>query len=324
MKLTLEKTSAYQGRGWKARNKPLSAELGTLFSAWRVNSEWNDLKAVVLYRPRAELKKIRNPRAVQHLYPVVLPRLQDQIRKLAATYRRLGVKVIEIDPQNVRGGSKVPPNLMFVRDLFFNTAEGAIVSRMSSRVRAGEEKFAAVTLASEAIPIRASIGGQGLFEGSADAIWLNPRTLAVGIGGRTNREAFRQLQSVLKDQGVRCVAVPMPRGVQHLLGILQIVDKDLALVRTDRAPKALLTLLKSHGFATVSVRESVEVQLKMGFNFVTVKPRAIVMSAHCPELKKQFLSAGLKVLAEVDVSQICNAAGGIGCATGILGRRICE
>lgn len=319
-------TSAYQGRGWKARSKSLVAELrsnNSLYSDFQNNSEYADLKAVVLYCPRGELRKVRNPRQVQHLFPIALNRLQQQIRNLKQVYKKLGVKVIEIDPAHLPSQMRTPPpNLMFVRDLFFNTMEGAVVSRMSSRVRAGEEKFAAATLSHAGALIRASIGGKGLFEGSADAMWITPKVLAVGIGNRTNLEGFNELRALMKTQGVKCVSVQMPRGVQHLLGILQIVDKDLALVRTGKAPKSLLRLLRAQKFNVVSVRESVEVTLKMGFNFVPVKPRTIIMSADCPELKALFKSAGIKIAAEVDVSQICNAAGGIGCATGILSRKV--
>ncbi len=326
MLFKLEDMSAYQGRGWKARLRPLKAELAgkpALYSDFRVNSEWNDLKAVVLYCPRTELRKIKNPHAVQHLFPIALTKLQRQFRALASTYRKCGVRVIEIDPSRLPSSLRVPPpNLMFVRDLFLNTMEGAVVSRMSSRVRAGEEKFAAATLAAEGALIRASIGGRGLFEGSADAVWITPRLVAVGQGARTNREGLNELRSILKSQGVKCVAVPMPRGVQHLMGILQIVDRNLALVRTDKAPASLVRLLRAQKFKIVAVRESVEVTLKMGFNFVTVKPRTIIMSAGCPELKALYQKAGIKIAAEVDVSQICNAAGGIGCATGILGRKV--
>ncbi len=323
MKLDLEKTAAYQGPGWKARSEPLRSELGTLFSGWRVNSEWSDLKAVLLYRPRAELKSIRRPREVQHLFPVAVPQLQRQIRALAQAYRACGVEVVEIEPALLPAPMRrVPPNLMFVRDLFINTMEGAVVSRMASRVRAGEEKFAAATLAREGVLIRASIGGSGLFEGSADAMWITPGLVAVGIGNRTNREGFLQVRDVLKAQGVRAVAVKMPRGVQHLLGILQIVDRDLAFVRSEKAPASLIRLLRANGYKIVRVRESVEVQLKMGFNFVAVQPRTILMPAGCPELKALYRREGVKIAAEVEISQICNAAGGIGCATGILARKV--
>lgn len=315
MKVNLEQTAAYQGRGWKTR----ISDGPDVWSPFSVNSEWAPLKAVMLYIPRGELRRIRNPLAVQHLYPVAVPLLQRQMRGLAAAYRRLGVKVIELNPSKRMG--RVPPNLMFMRDLFLQTPSGAVISRMASQVRAGEEKFAAAALGDQAVMIRGTITGSGLLEGSADAMWLTPRLMVVGLGARTNREGFEQLRSIMSAQGIECVAVKMPRGVQHLLGLLQIVDRRIAVVRTAKAPPQLLRLLKKRGFRVVHVQETDEVREKLGFNFVAVGPRRIIMAAGCPELRKVLINAGLRIAAEVEISQMCNAAGGIGCVTGILSRK---
>ncbi len=317
MKLNIEKTPAYQGRGWKSR----MTDARGVWAPHAVNSEWAPLKAVVLYCPRGELRKIRSPLAVQHLHPIAINQLQRQMRRLASVYRRFGVRVIEVDPSRLPSGLRnVPPNLMFVRDLFFHTAEGAVIARMASRVRAGEEKFVSVALAEQGVMVRGSIAGRGLFEG-ADALWLSPKLVVVGVGSRTNAEGFRQLRSLVSSQGIECVAVPMPKGIQHLLGFLQIVDRNLAVVRTGKAPASLMRLLKKRKFRVIAVEESDEVREKLGFNFVALKARTVIMPAGCPALKSQLIQSGIKVAAEVDVSQMCNAAGGIGCVTGILSRK---
>lgn len=321
MKSNIENTAAYQGRGWRPRLKDGAG----LWAGFAVNSEWAPLKAVVLYTPGGELRKIRNPLAVQHLAPVALPMLKRQMRNLAATYRRLGVRVVEISPQNLpQDLRKVPPNLMFARDLFFNTREGAIVSRMASEVRAGEEKFAAAALSRNGVMIRGTVTGQGVFEGSADAFWLTPKLVLVGTGSRTNRSGFLQLKSFLAPLGVKCVAVKMPKGIQHLLGMLQIVDRRIAVVRAAKAPAELLRLLKRLNFKTVLIKESDEVRHKLGFNFVVLGPRKIIMPAGCPDLRSQLKRAGIRVAAEVEISQMARAAGGLGCVTGILSRRMVE
>lgn len=317
MKIQIEKTPAYQGRGWQLRGRD---DRG-VWAPLAVNSEWSPLEAVMLYSPDAELRKIRNPLKVQHLAPVVVSKLRAQMRNLASVYRKLGVKVVELDPTSLSPDrTKVPPNLMFLRDLFFATPEGAIVSRMASRVRAGEEKFATSALGREGIMIRSSVAGDGIFEG-ADALWLTPRMVVVGIGQRTNMAGFRQVRAALQSQGIACHAVPMPKGVQHLLGLLQIVGPQLAVVRTLKAPATLLRLLKKLRFRVIHVQESDEIKSKLGLNFVAIGPRKIVMPAGCPVLRKQLEHEGIRVLAEVEISQMCNAAGGIGCVTGILSRK---
>lgn len=322
MKTDWLNSSAYQGRGWKARRASLREEIGTLWSPARVNSEWSRLEAVALYRPDAELRAIKDPRRIQFLRPVLLPKLRREYKALVEIYRKLGVRVLELNPrllpQSLRAA---PPNLMFVRDLFVSTPEGCVIGRMASRIRAGEEKFAAAKLASEGIPLRATIGGQGLFEG-ADALWLDPRTVLVGVGNRTNTAGFTQLKAILDQQGVKALPVKMPSGVQHLLGILQIPAPRLAVMRVEKAPATLKQLLRRRGFAILPVPECEEVQLKQGMNFVTIEKGKILMASGCPDLRGWFESAGLKVIAEAEISQLCNAAGGLACATGIVSRRI--
>lgn len=323
MKHDLEKTSAYQGPGWKARSRSLIEERmqSEIWNTARVNSEYGRLEAVALYRPRLELRKIKDPKSVQHLRPVFLPKLEREYKALVKVYRQLGVEVLELNPLLLpKTMRQVPPNLMFVRDLFVSTPEGCIIGRMASRIRAGEEKFAAATLAAQGIPLRATIGGRGLFEG-ADALWLDKQTVLCGIGNRTNATGFAQLKTTLAQQGVQTLSVKMPSGVQHLLGILQIPAPKLAVVRIEKAPRTLIELLHARGFNIIPVNESDEVKLKQGMNFVTIEPKKIIMPKGCPDLRGWFESAGLQVLAEVEISQLCNAAGGLACATGIVARK---
>ncbi len=209
---------------------------------------------------------------------------------------------------------------MFVRDLFFNTREGAVVSRMASQVRAGEEKHAALALASLAVPINRTISGVGTFEG-ADALWLDERTVVCAVGGRTNTEGLRQLREALSPQGVEVLPVALPQGFQHLLGLLQIVDKRLAFLRHERAPRELSRLLLTRGFSIRPVPESEETIIRQGMNLVVVAPRTILMPYDCPDLKSYYQRSGLIVAAELDIRQIRRGAGGLACAVGIVSRR---
>jgi N-dimethylarginine dimethylaminohydrolase len=263
----------------------------------------------------------RTARQVQHLEAVDWARLRREMLNLKRVFLRLGVEVWTVSSAHLPDGlNRATPNLIFARDLFFNTPEGAVISRMASHVRAGEEKFAAAALARQGVPLRGLIGGRGLFEG-ADALWLDARTVAVGVGARTNRSGFLQLRDILHTQGVRAVAVPMPRGVQHLLGLLQIVARDLAVIRIDKAPPTLIRLLKRRGFELIPVRESAEVQPGQGMNFVTLGPRRVLMADGCPRLREQLENAGLRIAATASIPQLRRAAGGLACATGIVGRK---
>ena len=318
-----ENRSAYQGKGWKPRIKGMAAELAEgrgIWAPWRVDSEYKRLEAVLLYCPGRELRSVRDPNAVQHLARVDPAAIKQEFAAIAAAFRGLGVEVHYLPRAFDAGRWPEKHNLMYVRDLFFNTREGAVVSRMAGAVRAGEEKHVSRALSELGVPINRTISGRGLFEG-ADALWLDPKTVLCGVGNRTNAEGFAQLREVLKAQGISAVSTALPRAVQHLLGLLQIVDASRALVRVEIAPKGLVRLLEKRGFAVVPVPETEETAGRQGMNIVTVAPRTIVMPKGCPELRRLYEAAGVTVAAEVEIGQLLRGAGGLACAAGILSRR---
>jgi arginine deiminase len=321
----LLKYSAYHGSGWNPRDRDLGAELNEengIWSSMRVNSEYKPLKAVLLYCPGPEVDDVLNPDSVQHIARINPEEIRRQYKQLEEAFRANGVAVHYIRPDALKPGGRLDKyNLMFARDLFFNTKEGAVIARMASTIRAGEEKYAALALAQAAIPINKTIGNYGLFEG-ADALWINPKTVICGLGKRTNHDGIQQVSGVLKAQGVETLTVELPAATQHLLGILHIVDEKMALVRTQIASKELIDILRREGISIIDIAETEEVLVRQGMNVVTVKPRSIIMPANCPELKRLYENAGITVVATVDISQILNGAGGLACATGILAREI--
>jgi N-dimethylarginine dimethylaminohydrolase len=315
--------AAYQGAGWKDRTGSLADDLSGrrgIWAPWRVGSEFGRLEAVLLYCPGPEMRAVRSPNAIQHAGRIDPSAVRREYARIASVFGRLGAKVLFIPRAFADRPWPKKHNLMFVRDLFFNTKEGAVVSRMASAVRAGEEKYVSLALAAAGVPILHTMSGRALFE-AADALWLDSRTVVCGVGGRTNGEGFRQLSDVLRRQNVRTIAVPVPRGIQHLLGILQIVDARRALVRAEMAPARLVSLLKARGFSLLRVPETEETIDRQGMNVVTVAPGKIVMPDDCPDLKRRYIAGGLIIAAEVDIRQIRRGAGGLACATGILSRR---
>ena len=315
--------AAYGGLGWRPRTATLGAEISAgagVAAPFRSDSEYRRLKAVLLYRPGPELASIRDPNSAQHLQALDVPRLRREISELAAAYRRLGIAAEWIPSRRFPGKPGAERwNLSYVRDLFFATREGAVVSRMASLVRAGEEKFASRALALLGIPVNRSVSGRGTFEG-ADALWLDSKTVLCGVGRRTNAEGLRQLREALSPQGVEVLAASLPRGTQHLLGLLQIVDRRLALLRSAFAPDSLVRMLVRLGFRLVRVPESEETADKGGMNVVAVAPRRLVMPRDCPALKRLYVASGLEVAAEVSAVELLKGGGGLACATGILWR----
>ena len=308
-------SATYGGAGWLPRTSSLAEEL-QLGEVWRccgANSEWEPLREVVLHWPGAELNFSEPPDHQLMLARPDLDRLRRQTEGLVKAYEQAGVRV------HLTGLSEPPPpNFLFQRDLFWATPQGMVLARPAARQRAGEERFMAQVLAELAAPVIFHPHGRATFEG-ADALWLDPATVLVGSGVRTNREAVAQLRPLLTDIGVEVLEVTLPPGVQHLLGVVNFVDADLAVVNGGKTTTQLSELLALRGIRQIVLPPDAELTLGLGMNFVTLAPRQLLMPAGCPGIRARFRREGLEVL-ETEIGEYRKAAGGIGCLTGILRR----
>jgi arginine deiminase len=305
--------AAYGGAGWSPRRASLQNEIGRLWGPCGLTTECAALKSVLLHRPGVELDALEDPEAAQMLAALDIARARTQHDALAEAYRRAGVVVHFVAP-----AEPPPPNLMFVADLLFMTAEGAIVGRPASTVRAGEERWIARRLAELGIPILRCIRGTGTFEG-ADAMWIDPETVLLAEGLRTNREGADQVTNTLKEMGINTVRVGLPFGAMHLMGTLRILDRDLAAVWPGRVPYAAVQALRARGFSLVLAPDETELKQGMALNVVTLRPREVLMAAGNPLTQALFQDAGV-VCQTIQVAELIKAAGGVGCLTGVLER----
>jgi arginine deiminase len=305
--------AAYGGPGWSPRAATLQQEIGQLWGPCGLATEWSPLKAVLMHRPGGELEAVTDPNTVQMLAPLEAERAREQHDALAQAYQAAGVSVHYVKPAETP-----PPNLMFVADLLFMTPEGAILGRPASTVRAGEERWVARRLAELGIPILRSVRGTGTFEG-ADAMWIDPATVLLATGLRTNAEGAAQVASILREMGVEVIPAGLPYGAMHLMGTLRFPDRDLAVAWRERVPCAAVEALRTRGYTVLFAPDEGEARRRMALNFVTLAPRHILMTAGNPITQAFYQDAGI-VCETVEVDELLKAAGGIGCLTGVLER----
>lgn len=311
--------SAYQGGAWRPRRLSHDKECGTgIWPGAGIDSEYSQLTEVLLFRPGPKSPELESPEAAQFLEHVQWNALRKEISRLEAIFRKQGVAVHYIDPHAF---GTPPPNLVFVRDLFFMTPWGAILARMAGQVRSGEEKWVQLALARLGVPLLHAVRGRGTFEG-ADALWIRPDVVFVGVGNRTNIEGFRQVQRILSEFAVTCIPFSLPRRVQHLLGLLQIIGPKTALLRERLASRRLCLALRRYGYGVVAIDESEEVERGQAMNIVTIRENTVIMPEDCPKLRAFFESSGIEIVGTTRIRQLVHAAGGIACATGILTRKL--
>ncbi len=306
--------AAYGGDGWSPRVAAHGDEIGSLWAACGIDSEWRRLTAVALRRPGAEIA-VDDIDASQFLGALDLGRAQAEHDALADAYGAQGVEVIEVGDV-----PRPSPNRMFCADLFVMTPQGAILGRPASTMRAGEEVAVAAALAGARVPILKTLTGQATFEG-ADLMWLDGETAIIGRGLRTNGRAIDQIATLMAEIGCGLIAVDLPYGTMHLMGMLRITDADLAIAWPRRTPHAAVMALRERGYQVAFLPEQGEASSNKALNFVTLGPRRILMPAGNPGVRGFYQGLGVEVI-ETPMGELRKAAGAVGCLTGVVGREM--
>ena len=145
------------------------------------------------------------------------------------------------------------------------------------------------------MPVAAAVEAPATVEGG-DTLWLDGRTLLVGIGYRTNEDAVPALQAAFPGVDVIPFDLPHWHGegeVLHLLSFVSPLDRDLAVVYPRLAPVRLLRLLADRGIATVEVPdEELETQ---GPNVLALGPRRALVLDGSPVTRERMERAGVDV-----------------------------
>jgi N-dimethylarginine dimethylaminohydrolase len=306
--------AAHGGAGWRSRDGSTADELGSVWADCGVTSECGTLRAVLMHRPGREIDGVAD--AGEALWHALLdpPRARDQHDRLADLYRSHRVAVHELGEAPLD-----KPNSYFCRDVFAMTAYGAILARPASASRAGEERTAAAALARIGVPILHSVAGRATFEG-ADVAVVSEDLVFVGEGQRTNREGARQVAQAFSDAGVAQVeVVQLPYGCGHLDGMLNIVDRDLALIYPTQLPWRIYELLRARGFRFLDVPDAGEARHGMAINMVPLAPGVVVMPAGNPITRRALEEAGVECV-EVEVDELMKGAGSVHCMTGVVQR----
>ena len=188
------------------------------------------------------------------------------------------------------------PDAIYVYDPVLVGSEGAVLLRPGKEGRRGEPSAIATSLTDAGIPVATRLDEPVLAEGG-DTVWLDERTLLVGIGYRTNAAAVPALTDAFP--GVEVIAFDLPHWngsdeVMHLMSFLSPLDGDLALVYRRIAPVRLLELLAVRGIAVVEVPDD-EFETQ-GPNVLALAPRHALALDGSPETRRRMERAGVDVV----------------------------
>lgn len=186
---------------------------------------------------------------------------------------------------------------IYTHDTCKITEKGAILFTPGKELRREEKNATKKFLVELGIPILGEISGTGIMEGG-DVVWLDEKTIVVGRGYRTNYEGIRQLKELTKDVVDEFIVVELPHGdgadeCLHLMSIISMVDKDLAVVYSKLMPVSFRELLIDRGIELIEVDD--EEYLNLGSNVLALAPRVCLMVAGNPKTKRKLEEAGATV-----------------------------
>ena len=231
---------------------------------------------------------------------------------LVAHLRRAGAEVLyhdELQPEHA--------DAIFVCDPALITDRGAIILSMAKALRRGEEAVMARRLQALGVPVHYTLHGQARAEGG-DLLWLDPQTLAVGLGFRTNIAGLRQLEAACAGQGIAIIPVELPyhtgpEACLHLLSLISLVDHQLAVVYPPLLSVPFWTYLQERGFQLIEVPPQ-EFET-MGTNVLALAPGHCLLLEGNPLTQQRLVEAGCEVLTYRGQEISLKAEGGPTCLT---------
>ena len=188
------------------------------------------------------------------------------------------------------------PDAIYAYDPALVGSDGAVLLRPGKEGRRREPAALVPALESAGVPVVAELEEPALAEGG-DTVWLDERTLLVGIGYRTNEEAVPALEVAFP--GVEVIPFDLPHWsgageVMHLMSFISPLDRDLALVYPRIAPVRLLRLLAERGIGVVEVPD--EEFASQGPNVLALGPRRALALDGNAETARRMERAGVDVV----------------------------
>jgi dimethylargininase len=232
------------------------------------------------------------------------------------TLRRLLVAA-RIEVVALRPDAALSMDAVYAHDPSLMTDHGAICLRMGKPAREAEPSPHRRAYREIGVPILGVIEAPGTAE-SGDVIWLDPGTLLVGRGYRTNAEGIRQLQQILGPYGVNVVSAPLPHGqgpdvCLHLMSLMSLLDEKTALVDFPFLAVETVELLRERGYRFVEMHP--EERGTLGCNVLSLGNRRLVALAENIRTNRRLGEAGFEVVTFEGSEIAINGGGGPTCLT---------
>lgn len=171
---------------------------------------------------------------------------------------------------------------VFVQDPSFVTRAGAVVLNMGKALRRGEPALHVAAYEALGVPVLGQLTGAATVE-SGDCVWIDPQTLAIGRGARSNQAGIDAVAELLAPQGIRVQAYDLPywtgpEACLHLMSLISPLGPKMALIHAPLLPYALWADLVARGWTLLHApAEEFSASNGLSLNVLMLAPQDVVM-----------------------------------------------
>lgn len=237
---------------------------------------------------------------------------QAQHDALCAQLVDSGAEVLELP-----SSASLSLDAVYAHDASLATDFGLIIMRPGKPNRVAEGPRHKSFAASAGTPVLAEIHAPATTE-AGDMVWLDPHTLLIGHGYRTNAAGIGQMRSCLAPQGVNVISAPLPHGAGpscclHLMSLISLLDEQTALVDLPWLAVETVELLRARGFQWIEIDYSERDTLAC--NVLALGNKRLLAIEENPRTNARLRQAGFDVRT-FPASELCiNGSGGPTCLT---------
>ena len=149
-------------------------------------------------------------------------------------------------------------------------------------------------------------------------IWLDAKTLLIGLGYRTNAAGIAQMRALLAPKGVEVICAPLPYGpgpsaCLHLMSLISFLDEQTAVVDLPWLAVETVEMLKSRAYRFVEIDYSERDTLAC--NILSLGEKRLLALEENQKTNEKLRQAGFDVRT-FPGSELCvNGGGGPTCLT---------
>lgn len=206
---------------------------------------------------------------------------------------------------------------VYAHDASLPTAHGLILMKPAKPNRVPEARAQAGFCAELGMSVLGEVAAPGSTE-AGDIVWLDPQTLLIGCGYRTNRAGIEQIRRLLALKGIEVVSAPLPYGLGpsaclHLMSLMSMLDERTILVDLPWLAVETVELLRARGFRLVEI--DADERDSLACNVLSLGGGRLAALEQNVKTNERLRQAGFDVRVFSGMELCINGSGGPTCLT---------